>query len=213
VSINYYPNRKKMSREIGLCIVLKRRDVLESFCSSCIFHIFENTEVRECFSCEVQQGMNIIGQDCAMSAMPATVPFPESEATGFPGRKDVMGDDGDLMTRLRSYSKALLVPALLLCALLFGSASATAAVTPTSAAFSGPVVAGSSDRVKRKVLSVLESRIGDRTVLERAADKLGIMEGRRLRILSSLCDRISADPGAVGADIAFSLMTVMIVLS
>jgi hypothetical protein len=39
------------------------------------------------------------------------------------------------------------------------------------------------------------------------------MEGRRLRILSSLCDRISDDSHTAGADIAFSLMTVLIVLS
>jgi len=67
--------------------------------------------------------------------------------------------------------------------------------------------------VKMKIVSVLRSRTADRTILDKAKDKLSTMEDRRLRILSSLCDRISEDAHAAGADIAFSLMTVLIVLS
>jgi hypothetical protein len=39
------------------------------------------------------------------------------------------------------------------------------------------------------------------------------MNKQDIRLISSLCDRISADGGTVGADIAFSLITAMIVLS
>ncbi len=215
MSINFYPHKKKMSREIGICIVLKRRDVLESFCSSCIFRIFENTEVRECFACEVQQAMNVIGQDSKRNMMPASVgPLECATApsgTLVPGQKDIMSDSGDFMAGLMNYSKALLLSAVLLCTFIFGNASALLASTPANAAFSGPVGNSSNDVVK--ILSVLKSRTRDRTVLDKAAEKLNIMEERRLRILSSLCDRISEDSDSTGADIAFSLMTVLIVLS
>lgn len=215
VSVNFYPNRKKMSREIGICIVLKRREVLESFCSSCIFRIYENMEVRECFACEVRQGMNIIGLDSKENRMPAGAGSPECAAmsSALPGRKDVMSGAGDFLGRLTNYSRALLLSAVFLCAFLFGSATASLATTPVGAVLSGPAGNRSNDVAKMKILSVLESRTTDRTVLDKAADKLNTMEGRRLRILSSLCDRISEDAHTAGADIAFSLMTVMIVLS
>lgn len=205
VSINIYPNRKKMSREIGLCIVLKRQEVLESFCSSCIFKIFENAEVRECFSCEVQQGMNIIGQDSKKNMATPSVGSLECTVKGtvLPGRKDGMSDDVDFMGSLMNYSKALVLSAVLLCTFLFGSASVSLALTPVDASSINVV----------KILSVLESRTKDRTILDKAADTLSIMEERRLRILSKLCDRISEDSDTAGADIAFSLMTVLIVLS
>jgi hypothetical protein len=215
VGINFYPNRKKMSREIGLCIVLKRQDVLESFCSSCIYQIFENAQVRECFACEVRQGMNSIGQD-GKKNMPADDPgSPEGAAAGsgppVADGEEVMNDRGDFAGRLVDYSKAMLVTSVLLCTFFFGSASASTSFAPADAVLSGP--AGGSGNARAKILSVLESRTMDRTVLSKAAHKLSAMEGRRLRILFSLCDRISGDANTAGADIAFSLMTMMIVLS
>jgi hypothetical protein len=207
-----------MSREIGLCIVLKRREVLESLCSSCIFQIFENAEVRECFSCEVQQAMNVIGQDSKQNMMQADPGSPERGACSgsLPGRKEKesMADSGDFMGRLMNYSKSLILPAVLLCFFIFGSASTSPAFAPAQAALSGPAGNGSNDVVKKtKILSVLKSRTSDRTVLDKAVDKLSTMEERRLRLLSSLCDRISEDSDNAGADIAFSLMTMLIVLS
>ncbi len=68
-----------------------------------------------------------------------------------------------------------------------------------------------SDTVK--ILSVLAIRSLGGKVLGKAAEKLSVMNDRDLRLISSLCDRISADRGTAGADIAFSLITAMIVLS
>ena len=214
VSVNFYPNRKKMSREIGVCIVLKRRDVLESFCSSCIFRIFENAAVRECFSCEVRQAMNVIVQENKKNTMPSDQGVLESNTGSsrsfVSDRKESMSDSGEFMARLMSYSKAMVLSAVFLLFVLFGSASASLAAAPEGAAFAGSV-SSSSDIVK--ILSVMESRTTDRSVLDKAAGKLNAMEGRSLRILSKLSDRIAEDADAAGADIAFSLMTMMIVLS
>jgi hypothetical protein len=214
VSINFYPNRKKMSREIGLCIVLKRRDVLESFCGSCIFRTFENREARECSSCEVRRALNVIRQENKKTTTPAdrvSVERTAARADLVPDRKELRSDNVDFLGRLMTYSKTLL-SAMLLCLFLFGDTSVALAATPSDAAIRS-MPAGNSLSDVAKILSVLEGRTTDRTVLGKAAEKLSAMEGRRLRLLSSLCDRISQDPRTAGADIAFSLMTVMIVMS
>lgn len=110
--------------------------------------------------------------------------------------------------------KALILFAVLLCLFIIaGGASASSAVAPAGAAVSRSAGIGRSDVARKmKILSVLEGRTMDRTVLDKAVDTLSTMEGSRLRLLSSLSDRVSRDTGA-GADIAFSLMTVLIVLS
>jgi hypothetical protein len=109
---------------------------------------------------------------------------------------------------------ALLLLAVLLCLfIIVGNASASPAAAPAGAAVSKSAGIGSSNAEKKmKILSVLEDRTMDRTVLDKAVDTLSTMKGSRLRLLSSLSDRVSEDSGA-GADIAFSLMTVLIVLS
>ena len=194
--------------------MLKRRAVLERFCSS-IFRIFKNAAVRECFAGEVPQGMNVIGPARERTMMAESERTQECAATVpgslVPDRKGVMGDSGDFLGRLVNYSKAVLLSAVLLGVFIVGSASASLAFTTAPAAPSGALDKSSKDMVK--ILSVMQSRTTNRTILDKAADKLSAMEGRRLRILSSLCDRISEDSHTAGADIAFSLMTVLIVLS
>jgi hypothetical protein len=198
-----------MSRERGISIVLTWRDALERFYGSCIFRIFGSAAVRERIANKVGQGMNVIGQDSNKNMRPADLRSLECEAAG-PGP---LVPRGDFMAGLLNYSKALLVPAVLLCFFIFGSASVSFASAPAGAAVSRSAGTGSSDAAKKmKILSVLEGRTRDRMVLDKAVDTLSTMEGSRLRLLSSLSDRISKDPGA-GADIAFSLMTVLIVLS
>ncbi len=64
-----------------------------------------------------------------------------------------------------------------------------------------------------KIMSVLESRKPDKKILEKAAEKMSDMNDRNLRLMSSLCDRISADGGTPAADLAYSLLTALIVLS
>ena len=63
------------------------------------------------------------------------------------------------------------------------------------------------------ILSVLETRIEDPRLLAKTKDKLSSLHGRELRLIASLCDRIAADDQTAGADIAFSLVAALIVLS
>ncbi len=64
-----------------------------------------------------------------------------------------------------------------------------------------------------KIMFVLESRGQGKRTLKKAADKISEMNGRNLRLMSSLCDRISEDAGTPAADVAYSLLTALIVLS
>jgi hypothetical protein len=65
---------------------------------------------------------------------------------------------------------------------------------------------------RQKVLETVESRTGDGKKLERMREKLGELEERKLRIAAALCERIASDDRSVAADIAYSLVTVLIVL-
>jgi hypothetical protein len=63
------------------------------------------------------------------------------------------------------------------------------------------------------ILSVLEDRIDDTRLLAKTKEKLSILTSEKIRLIASLCDRISVDGQTAGAAIAFSLVTALIVLS
>ncbi len=95
----------------------------------------------------------------------------------------------------------------------FGAGSPSAASTAT-----GPAHVRSSDRAsesveRHKVLAAIGSRMTDERTLERMREKLDVLSGRRLRLAAALCDRVTRDEGSAGADVAFSLVTALIVLS
>lgn len=68
------------------------------------------------------------------------------------------------------------------------------------------------DRISR-ILPVLESRVGDLKLREKAVGKLATLNVEKIELISSLCDKIAADNTSVGSDIAFSLVSILIILS
>lgn len=100
---------------------------------------------------------------------------------------------------------------VVLLLLLWQSSGVFAASTGIPAETHGAELSGRNDI--SKIMSVLESRRPDRRVLEKAAGKMSDMNERSLRMMSSLCDRIAADAGTPAADVAYSLLTALIVLS
>jgi hypothetical protein len=64
-----------------------------------------------------------------------------------------------------------------------------------------------------RILPVLEERIGDPDILEKTKDKLFTLDAEEILLISSLCDRISSGERTARADVAFSLVTTLIVLS
>ena len=64
-----------------------------------------------------------------------------------------------------------------------------------------------------KIMSVLADRIEDPEVLAKTKDKLLTLPVEEIQLVSSLCDRVSASERTARADIVFSLVTALIVLS
>ncbi|MGE5300885.1 MAG: hypothetical protein ACM3MB_07970 [Acidobacteriota bacterium] len=63
-----------------------------------------------------------------------------------------------------------------------------------------------------KILPVLEEKM-DRKLVEKSKEKIYGMGDREIRLISALCERIPAEESSVGGDIAFFLVTALIVLS
>ena len=64
-----------------------------------------------------------------------------------------------------------------------------------------------------RIISVLERRIKDPKVLARTRKKLFTLHAREIRLLSSLCDRITSQKHTTRSDVLFSLFTTLIVFS
>jgi hypothetical protein len=63
------------------------------------------------------------------------------------------------------------------------------------------------------ILSVLEKKTGDQELVEKVKDKLSKLSGGKMKLISSLCERISHDSQSAGADIAFLLIITLIIFS
>jgi hypothetical protein len=90
----------------------------------------------------------------------------------------------------------------------------------TASVFSGThVVSGSRysliDRTSEmfKVLSVVERRVGDEKLLKKIRDKLPALSDDRLQMIASLSEKIVADDHSARTDIAFLILTTLIILS
>lgn len=64
-----------------------------------------------------------------------------------------------------------------------------------------------------KIMSVLQTKLGDQRLAEAAKSKLLLLDDGRLRLMSRLCDRVLLDGDTAGSDVAFLLLTMLIVLS
>ena len=116
------------------------------------------------------------------------------------------------MTEHHFLKKAAHWTAVFLCILIIGGTTAAFGYQPVEATRNGYAEISGKDNIS-KILAVLETRNSDRKVLDRAAEKLLTLQGEELRLMSSLCDRISLNKDTAGTEIAFSLIMAMIVLS
>jgi hypothetical protein len=64
-----------------------------------------------------------------------------------------------------------------------------------------------------KILPVLEDKIHDQKLLEKSKEKIYLMGDREIRLVAALCEKISGEGETVSSDIAFLLVTAIIVLS
>ena len=64
-----------------------------------------------------------------------------------------------------------------------------------------------------KILPVLEEKIEDRNLLKKSKEKIFVMNSRELHLVAALCEKISDARQTASSDIAFLLVTAIIVLS
>jgi hypothetical protein len=64
-----------------------------------------------------------------------------------------------------------------------------------------------------KVLSVVEKRVGNERLLKKIRDKLPALSDDRLKMIASLSEKIDADDHSAQTDIAFLLLTTLIIFS
>jgi hypothetical protein len=64
-----------------------------------------------------------------------------------------------------------------------------------------------------KILSVLEKKIGDQKSLEKAKEKLFALRDSQFHLIASLSEQIAREGDKPGVDIAFLLITALIILS
>lgn len=69
-----------------------------------------------------------------------------------------------------------------------------------------------SGKDQANVLSLLEKKIGDRQLLEKARGKLLSLDEEHTRLIASLSERITNDRSA-GADFAYLLIATLLILS
>jgi hypothetical protein len=71
---------------------------------------------------------------------------------------------------------------------------------------------GSSEKDKNEILSLLGQRGENFQILDKAREKLNALNEEQLRLIASLSERITGNRSA-GADMAYLLVTVLIILS
>lgn len=64
-----------------------------------------------------------------------------------------------------------------------------------------------------KIQTVLQGKLGDQKLTDSAKSKLLLLDDRRIHLLSRLCDRVLLNGETAGSDVAFLLLTMLIVLS
>lgn len=110
--------------------------------------------------------------------------------------------------------RSVRVGALLMMVLAPAGVSPAAGLSGTAASFlPKPDQAIGHRGDLQKVLSVVEHRTKDGKVMEKMREKLSTLGDRELHLAASLCERIARDDDSARSDIAFSIVTALIVLS
>ena len=120
------------------------------------------------------------------------------------------------MQKARKYPVVLL--SFILLIFLFFEVPSTASVVTKSGRMPARVQAAQLSQEQRtrdlaRIIGVLESRIKNHQLPEKAKNKLASMNDKEIRLIESLCERIEKAGDTASADFAFLLVTAAIVTS
>jgi len=117
------------------------------------------------------------------------------------------------MDRLKNYFLALMLISLMLVTTLVGSSMASTQGSMVHLTSPTRYITPAKERDLNRIMSVLESRIRNHQLPAKVRNKLASMNDEEIRLLTSLCDRVSKTGETTGSDLAVMLVTALIVLS
>jgi len=117
------------------------------------------------------------------------------------------------MIKLMNHFLAFMLITLLLVTTLVGSSMAS--TQGRTVPLTSPMrdITPSKERDLNRIVSVLESRVRNHQLPAKVRNKLAAMNDEEIRLVKSLCDRMSKTGETAGSDFALMLVTALIVLS
>jgi hypothetical protein len=112
----------------------------------------------------------------------------------------------------RRISPVLPRPIVWLLTISIGCFSSTAVAAP-GRTWVAPLQPASREVSLARIASALEDRVPGHELSEKTQTKLLTLSDRQVRIAASLAERIAKDDPAVVAEMAFLLLTILIILS
>jgi hypothetical protein len=106
---------------------------------------------------------------------------------------------------------ALFLMPLLLISFFTGPSIVSGAIGPVNAVTS-PVPPDRGEEISM-ILKVLENKMGNQKIPQKALDKLLRLSDEQISLIASLSERIADNTRTVGADVAFLLITALLVWS
>jgi hypothetical protein len=106
---------------------------------------------------------------------------------------------------------ALSLLSLLLISFFTGPSTVFGAIDSVNVAKS-PAPPGRGEEISM-ILKVLESKMGNQKIPQKALDKLVSLSDEQIGLITSLSERIADNSQTVGADVAFLLITAILVWS
>ncbi len=76
-----------------------------------------------------------------------------------------------------------------------------------------PRVSSSYKKDTSRILFVIKQKVEDTKLIDKTKEKLLTLSDAEIRLIASLCDRISKNQDTAGAELAFSLVAALIMLS
>ncbi len=117
------------------------------------------------------------------------------------------------MVKLMNSLLALVFTALLGITIVAGPSMASTQGSTVPLSRPARDIPSSKERDLSRIVSVLESRVGNRQLPAKVRNKLAAMDDKEIRLLASLCDRVSQSGETAGSDLALMLAAALIVLS
>jgi hypothetical protein len=112
---------------------------------------------------------------------------------------------------VKKFMRTAVICLVVLQIIIFIKGPSLAAVNAIESDPEQPAISSRASNVL-KILSVLENRMVDHPSLEKAKDKLFRLSDNQTKLIASLSDQVVKERNPISGDVAFLLMTALIIL-